>query len=269
LTRVGDDFRLGGTLDATTVINADNNVFEIISDNEPLSVRAGDGTCLLAARAQTANTGVGQNLILETTSTSGNGANGLGSSIFFTAAPASSPGAFPLSTIQSFWANATSRDSRLTISTVDNGVENIGFTLNQNSLVTLNAYGAGTFAGLVPAAYDLSVDSSGQIIEVPAVFTYAGRTRFSAGSVTIAEYGNTTGATISINNTGVGVYTLTASSPVFTSSTVAFVQMQTAGFVDTVVTSTTVITIRTYNTSGAANDAVFNAGSYVKVEIYS
>lgn len=268
LTRTGDDFLLGGTLTQNTTINVDNNIFEFVSDSDPLAVRAGDGVCLTAARAQTANTGVGQNLILETTSTSGNGANGLGSSIFFTAAPSTSPGAFPLSTIQSFWANAATRDSKLTISTVDNGVENIGFTLNENRLITLSAYGTGAFAGLVPAAYDLSVDSSGNIIEVPAVFTYAGRTRFSAGSVTIAEYGNTTGATISINSTGVGVYTLTASSPVFTSSTVAFVQMQTAGFVDTVVTSTTVITIRTYDTSGAASDAVFNAGSYVKVEIY-
>jgi hypothetical protein len=270
LNKVGNDVRLGGTLDATTVINADNNVFEIISDNEPLSVRAGDGTCLLAARAQTANTGVGQNLILETTSTSGNGANGLGSSIFFTAAPASSPGAFPLSTIQSFWANAATRDSRLTISTVDNGVENIGVTLNENSLVTLNAYGAGTFAGLVQAAYDLSVDSSGQIIEVPAVFTYAGRTRFSAGAIQISEFGNTTGATISISNSGVGVYTLTSSSAIFATNTVAFVQLQGApGFTTAVVTNSSTITIRTYSAAGVLDDAVIASGSFIKIEIYS
>ena len=272
LNKVGNDVRLGGVLDGNTVINSNNNLFEIISDNEPLSVRAGDGTCLLAARAQTATTGVGQNLILETTSTSGNGANGLGSSIFFTASPASSAFTFPLSTIQSFWANATTRDSKLTISTVDNGVENIGVTLNENSLVTLNAYGSGTFAGLVPAAYDLSVDSSGQIIEVPPVATFVGRTRLSGGAILLDEYTNTTGATISISNTGVGVYTITASSGVFATNTVAFVQLQGTtgvGFVTTAVPSASTVVIRTFNVSGVADDAVINTGSYIKIESYA
>jgi hypothetical protein len=264
LTRVGDDFRLGGTLDATTVINADNNIFEIISDNEPLSVRAGDGTCLLAARAQTANTGVGQNLILETTSTSGNGANGLGSSIFFTAAPASSPGPFPLSTIQSFWDDAATRDSRLTISTVDNGVENIGFTLNPNRSVTLNGYGGGTNTGV--ARYNLAVDSSGSIIEVGTRF-YTGRTRFSGGLIQITEFGNTIGSSVSISNTGVGVYTITAAGPVFISDTAVFVQLQTAGFATSNVDTSTTITVRTYDTAGVLDDAVIAAGSFIKIEI--
>jgi hypothetical protein len=269
LTKIGNDVVLGGTIIAATTININNEIFEFVSDNAPLTLIAGDGTCLTAARAQTATTGVGQNLILETTSTSGNGANGLGSSIFFTASPASSAFSFPLSTIQSFWANAATRDSKLTISTVDNGVENIGVTLNENSLVTLNAYGSGTFAGLVPAAYDLSVDASGQIIEVPTVFTYAGRTRFSGGLIVISEYANTTGATISISNSGVGVYTITASSAVFTINTIAFVQFQGApGFTTTLVATSSTITIRTYNAAGVLDDAVINSGSFVKIEVY-
>jgi hypothetical protein len=268
LTKIGNDVVLGGTIISATTININNEIFEFVSDNAPLTLIAGDGTCLTAARAQTATTGVGQNLILETTSTSGNGANGLGSSIFFTASPASSASSFPLSTIQSFWANAATRDSKLTISTVDNGVENIGVTLNENSLVTLNAYGSGTFAGLVPAAYDLSVDASGQIIEVPTVFTYAGRTRFVGGAIVIAEYGNTTGATISISNTAVGVYIVTASSSVFVTNTVVFAQLQQAGFITAVVTSVTTITIRTFTIAGVADDAVLTSGSFIKIEIY-
>jgi hypothetical protein len=268
LTKIGNDVVLGGTIISATTININNEIFEFVSDNAPLTLIAGDGTCLTAARAQTATTGVGQNLILETTSTSGNGANGLGSSIFFTASPASSASSFPLSTIQSFWANAATRDSKLTISTVDNGVENIGVTLNENRLVTLNAYGSGTFAGLVPAAYDLSVDASGQIIEVPTVFTYAGRTRFVGGAIVIAEYGNTTGATISISNTAVGVYIVTASSSVFVTNTVVFAQLQQAGFITAVVTSVTTITIRTFTIAGVADDAVLTSGSFIKIEIY-
>lgn len=269
LTKIGNDVVLGGTLIGNTTINVDNNIFEFVSDSDPLIVRAGDGVGLTSARAQFSNTGVGQNLILETTSTSGNGANGLGSSIFFTAAPATSPGAFPLSTIQSFWANAATRDSKLTISTVDNGVENIGFTLNENRLITLSAYGTGAFAGLVPAAYDLSVDSSGNIIEVPTVFTYAGRTRFSGGAIVISEYGNTTGATISISNSGVGIYTITASSAVFPTNTTAFVQLQgSPGFTTAVVATSSTITIRTYNSAGVLDDAVIGSGSFIKIEIY-
>ena len=267
LTRTGDDFLLGGTLTQATTINVDNNIFEFVSDSDPLIIRAGDGAGLTSARAQTANTGVGQNLILETTSTSGNGANGLGSSIFFTAAPSTSPGAFPLSTIQSFWANAATRDSKLTISTVDNGVENIGFTLNENRLITLGAYGTGAFAGLVPAAYDLSVDSSGNVIEVPAVITYAGRTRFSGASIQLAEFFNTTGDTISISNGGVGVYTISNGTALFTTNTTAFIQLQTPGFATLERTSSTTLTLRTYNTAGVANDAVVT-GAYVKIEIY-
>lgn len=259
LTKIGNDVVLGGTLISNTSINVDDYVFRFIT---------GDGASLRLARAQSASTGVGQNLILETTTTSGVGSNGLGSGIHFAAAPATSVFPFPLSTIESKWTDATNRSSDFTISTVNAGVENIGITLNADSSITLNEYNGPNFEDPAPA-YLLGVDASGNVVQAPAnPIIYAGRTRFSGGAVIIAEYGNTTGATISISNTGVGVYTLTASSSVFTSSTVAFVQMQTAGFVDVVVTSTTVITIRTYNTAGVANDAVFNAGSYVKVEIY-
>jgi hypothetical protein len=268
LTRVGDDFRLGGTLDATTVINADNNIFEIISDNEPLSVRAGDGTCLLAARAQTANTGVGQNLILETTSTSGNGANGLGSSIFFTAAPASSPGPFPLSTIESKWTNATNRSSDVTISSVNAGVENVGITLNANSSLTLNEYGAGTFTGT--AAYSLAVDASGNVIETTSSsgpLVYIGKVTGNGPTASITQIFNNTGATISFGQFLTGEYILSASSAVFTSNkTGAFITPVVGpAFVD-VGYFTNQINVNTYNASGVLADLVANM--VIKVEIY-
>jgi hypothetical protein len=147
---------------------------------------------------------------------------------------------------------------------VDNGVENIGFTLNPNRSVTLNGYGGGTNTGV--ARYNLAVDSSGSIIEVGTRF-YTGRTRFSGGAIQIAEFGNTTGATISISNAGVGVYTVTAASPVFVSGTAVFVQLQTAGFATSSVDTASTITVRTYDTAGVLNDAVIATGSFIKIEI--
>jgi hypothetical protein len=99
---------------------------------------------------------------------------------------------------------------------------------------------------------------------------YAGRTRFSGASIAISEYGNTTGATISISNTGVGLYTITASSAVFTTDTIAFVQLQgAAGFTTALVATSSTITVRTYNAAGVLDDAVIATGSFIKIEVYS
>lgn len=98
---------------------------------------------------------------------------------------------------------------------------------------------------------------------------YAGRTRFSGASIAISEYGNTTGATISISNTGVGLYTITASSAVFTTNTIAFVQLQgAAGFTTALVATSSTITVSTYNAAGVLDDAVIATGSFIKIEVY-
>ena len=137
-----------------------------------------------------------------------------------------------------------------------------------NSGSSINGYNGNTFEDLAPA-YLLGVDASGNVVQSPfSGVSYVGRTRFSAGTIQIGEFYNSTGATISINNTGVGVYTITASSGVFLTNTAVFVQLQTAGFVTAIRTSSTVITINTYNTAGVANDAVIAAGSFVKIEVY-
>jgi hypothetical protein len=108
------------------------------------------------------------------------------------------------------------------------------------------------------------------VVQAPSnALVYAGRTRFSGGLIAISEYGNTTGATISISNTGVGLYTITASSAVFTTNTTAFVQFQGApGFTTTLVATSSTITIRTYNAAGVLDDAVIASGSFIKIEVY-
>lgn len=268
LSKVGTDVGLGGTLDGDTTINVNGNDFIIESDDSTLEVVATAGVPLLLNVNQSGST-VGINAILTTTNTAGVGANGIGSSIQFAAENAAGTPS-TTSTIRSVWSNATTGDSNFEITTKEGNVENTVLLLGFNGLVAFNAYGVGDF-NLSTPEYSLAVDANGSVIEVPFVYTYTGRTRFSAGSIVIDEFGNTTGATISISNSGVGVYTITASSAIFTTTnTVAFIQLQGApGFTRAVVTNSTTITIYTYNSAGVLDDAVINSGSFIKIETYS
>jgi hypothetical protein len=260
LTKVGDDFRLGGTLDAATTIDVDGNSFTIFDETNPLILLV-DGPF----------PSVGQNLVLQTSVNGGSGANGIGSSIEFQSE--TTAGAVNrTAVIRSRWTDAAAQDSDFQIAITEGGALDIGLTVNADKSVTLNGYNSTTFEDPAPA-YLLGVDAAGNAVQVPSANTlvFAGRTRFSAGSITISEFGNTTGATISISNSGVGIYTITASSSIFTTAnTVAFVQLQgAAGFTTALVTNTTTITINTYNASGVLNDAVIDPGSFIKIETYS
>jgi hypothetical protein len=258
LTKIGNDVVLGGSLISATTIDADGNSFTIFDETNPLILLV-DGPF----------PSVGQNLVLQTSVNGGSGANGIGSSIEFQAE--TTAGAVTrTAVIRSRWTDAAAQDSDFQIAITEGGLLDIGFTVNANKSVTLNGYNSTTFEDPAPA-YLLGVDASGNAVQVPSANTlvFAGRTRFSAGAIQISEYGNTTGATISIGNSGVGIYTITASSAVFTGNTVAFVQLQgAAGFTTALVTNSTTITINTYNASGVLNDAVIGTGSFIKIEIY-
>jgi hypothetical protein len=269
LNKVGNDVRLGGVLDASTTINCTNGVLKLVGGALTLDIEAlSGGPASRMTVEQTSTSAVASNLLIETTVTGGAGANGIGASIWLRAQDAL--GAIATAgKIISTWVDAAIGNSNVQLTTKLGGTESVGFTLNPNSSITLNEYGAGTFTGA--AEYGLSVDALGNIIEVPPVATYVGRTRLSGGAILLDEYANTTGATISISNTGVGVYTITASSGVFATNTVAFVQLQGAagvGFATTAVPTSSTVVIRTFNVSGVADDAVINTGSYIKIESY-
>ena len=271
LTKIGNDAVLGGTLTSDVEIDANNNTMVVTSTgNLPFRVES-NAIPFESRRITGAGPNAEYTLLQLTGEKTSGGGNGYGGTID-TRLTAGTAGEYTASSIVTKWINSGALDSNLEFQT-SYGTLTSKLILTGDGLVLLPFYGDGDFTPAITSStptYNLSVNSSGAIIETSlGPLVYAGRTRFSAGSVTISEYGNTTGATISINSTGVGVYTLTASSSVFNNtSTVAFVQMQTAGFVTAVVNSGTVITINTYDTSGAASDAVFNAGSYVKVEVY-
>jgi hypothetical protein len=268
LNKDGNDLRLGGSLDESTTINCTNGSLKLIGDGLTLDIETVNGPASRMTVERAATNTVANNLLIETTTTGGAGANGIGASISLRAQDALGAVA-TAGKIISTWVDAAIGNSNVQLTTKLGGAESVGFTLNPNSSIVLNEYGSGTFDG--NPAYSLAVDSSGNIIEAGIVpLMYAGRTRFSAGSIQITEFGNTTEATISISNSGVGVYTITASDAVFaTDSTVAFVQLQgAAGFTTTLVATSTTITINTYNAAGVLDNAVIDPGSFIKIEIY-
>ena len=267
LTKVGNDVVLGGSLSADTIIDCNSGKLTLLGASEVFEIYSvgNQAATITVERAVTSTPA--NNIYIETTTTAGAGANGIGSSILMRSQNAAGS-IEDTSKIISTWVDATAQSSNIRFTTKLAGVESTGITINPDSSITLNEYNGPNFEDASPA-YLLGVDASGNVVQAPSnALVYAGRTRFSAGAIQIAEYGNTTGATISISNTGVGVYTITASSAVFTANTTAFVQLQGVGFATTSVATSSTITIRTYDITGVASDATIATGSLVKIEIY-
>jgi hypothetical protein len=271
LNKVGNDVRLGGVLDAATTINCSNGALTLIGAGLTLNIETIDGPASRMTVEQASTNTVAENLLIETTTTGGAGANGIGAAIWLRAQDALGAMA-TAGKIISTWVDAAIGNSNVQLTTKLGGTESVGLTLNPNGSLTLNEYNATTFEDPAPA-YLLGVDASGNVVQAPAsnALVYVGSTRLSGGAILIDEYANTTGATISISNTGVGVYTITASSAVFATNTVAFIQLRGAtgvGFATTAVATASTITIRTFNVAGVADDAVISTGSYIKIESY-
>lgn len=268
----GNNLGLGGILTETTVIDC-QNVLQLEGGGLVMDVTAKPGVAARLIVEDPATNTVSSNLYIQRTRPDGDpGANGIGSSIWFMANDAIGGNPVKTSTVSSTWVDATIGNSDFRVSTKLGGAENVGLTLNPNGSLTLNEYNGTTFEDPAPA-YLLGVDASGNVVQASAsnAVVYVGSTKLSGGAISIDEYANTTGATISISNTGVGVYTITASSGVFATNTVAFIQLKgTAGvgFATTAVATASTITIRTFNVTGVADDAVISAGSYIKIESY-
>jgi sulfur carrier protein ThiS len=212
LTRTGDDFLLGGTLDAATTIDVDGNSLTIVDATNPLVLLV-DG----------AFPSVGQNLVLQTSVDGGSGANGIGSSIEFQAE--TTAGAVNrTAVIRSRWTDAAAQDSDFQIAITEGGLLDIGLTVNADKSVTLNGYNSTTFEDPAPA-YLLGVDASGNVVQTTGSsgpLVYVARV-FQSGTLepTATEIANTTGATFTYQYVGVGSYRIVASIPVFTTGKTA------------------------------------------------
>lgn len=267
LNKVGNDVRLGGALDGPTTINAALGTLTLLGSGLAFDIQTLDGPASRMTVEQASTTTAPGNLYIETTTTGGAGGNGIGTSIWMRAVDALGS----LSTtakVISTWVDAAIGNSNLQFTTKLGGTESAGFTLNPDSSITFNEYNGPNFEDPAPA-YLLGVDASGTVVQVPvAPVLYVCRTRLSGPGILKTDYYNTTGATISISNAGVGIYNITASSPVFATNTAVFVQLQGAGFATAVVTTSSAVNIRTYNTAGVLNDAVLTPGSFIRIESY-
>jgi hypothetical protein len=282
LTKVGDDFRLGGTLDDDTTIDVNGNDFIITSDDGTLQVIATDGVPLLLD-VNRGSSGVGINALLTTTNTAGAAADGIGSSIWF-AAENVGGSVGVTSKITSTWVNATTGSSNLQITTKNANVESPALTLNFNGSATLNEYGQGNFIETDPT-YFLSLNSSGsgQVTEtalvVPKVYT-AILTQSGSADPTATVVLNTTGETIVWRRVAAGLYRCEATgSPFKVNKTTVFVNYGGGGSTSYIASIQGVRTADNYVIVGTLGAGATGAGpinyedgllvlASIKIEVY-
>ena len=267
LTKIGNDVVLGGTLLSATTIDCSVGALTLIGGGLTLNIETVGGPASRMTVEQASTSTVANNLMIETVATGGAGANGIGASIWLRAQDAL--GAVTTAgKIISTWVDAAIGNSNIQLTTKLGGAENVGFTLNPDSSITLNQYNGTTFEDSAPA-YLLGVDASGNVVQAPAnnTLAYTGRVRFSGGAVQIGELYNNTGATITISNFGVGLYSIVASSSIFTTNTAAFVQLPTLGFATIERATPLTLLLTTYSAAGVPTDTVVT-GAYVKFEVY-
>ena len=142
-------------------------------------------------------------------------------------------------------------------------------TLNDDLSATLPFYGGGTYTGT--EAFSLSVDSSGNVIEVPVVKVYAAKVTKPGASYVLVPAMNTTGGTITISYDVPGAfYTITSSNNAFTTGkTFAFgtLEISTDGSFTAFEASTSQLNIQTVSTGSPSGfEGLLN--SYIKIEIY-
>ena len=240
------------------------------SSNAIVSIATTDVAALLIVNKSSNNT-VSKNVILRTTVNGfPGGAAGLGSSIVFQGENNAGT-VFDMAEIKTTMTDAATGASKVDFTLKDLSGPSLvpAMTIDSDFSLNLSEYGSGTFTGT--AAYSLSVDSSGNVIETAIsgnpVKTYVGKITGSIGTVALTEIYNDTGATMSISNTNVGEYQISASSAVFTSNkTASFLTPALSNTALSASSTTTTVTIKVFRNGSADDTAIAN--SHIKIEIY-
>jgi hypothetical protein len=205
---------IGTALDVTGTTNA----LSLTGTTNALDVTATTNTAATLKVDRTTNNTVATNLILQTTVDSGVGDVGIGSSIQFKSEGASST--ITTAAIESPVTNASTGRGTLEFKVKAGAPTPVtSLTLNDDLSATLNEYGSGTYTGT--AAYSLSVDASGNVIETsatPKVYI-ALVSQSSTGDPTVIVARNTTGETVTWNRVSDGTYNASITNGVFTSKT--------------------------------------------------
>jgi hypothetical protein len=241
LSTSGDNVKLGGTLTESTTIDVGANFLSypittgfisvsksttgfpamVVSgvDSSFASQATGNLAGVFAVNRTSTDNTVAKNIKVQT-GTSGTVGNGFGASVEF-ALENTTGLSVTTSSIKSSWEDAANQNSKIELTTANNGVESTFFTLNSVGSTKLSSYGTGAFTGT--PTHSLSVDSAGNVIETPAVpvlpkVYVATLTQTGSVAPTATEILNTTGQTITWTRTGTGEYTATITGNAFTAS---------------------------------------------------
>ena len=208
LNKVGNDVRLGGALDSSTTIDCTSGVLKLTGGGLTLDIETLDGPASRMTVEQASATNVPGNLLIETTTTGGAGANGIGAAIWLRAQDALGAMA-TAGKIISTWVDAAIGNSNVQLTTKLGGTESVGFTLNPNGSVTLDKYDGTNQEGSV--THMLGVTGSGLVQKVvaPKISTYVAIINQTGTAIPVlTEIYNDTGLTITAARNGAGDYYL-------------------------------------------------------------
>jgi hypothetical protein len=279
LTRVGDDFQLGGALDANTQINANSFSLTVatstgatplivshVGTNAPVTTRQ-----ILGSPSAALYTNINCNVEAPI------GGNGFGSSI--TTQLSNSSGALSLAGhIVTSWEESSLNNSQTSIYTRNGATTDSKLVVKSNGQIQFNEYDSTTFEDPAPA-YLLGVDTAGNVVQTtgssgPLVYVARISQSGSLGTSvpTAVELANTTGATFSWvgGYLSAGVYRLTASSAVLTTDKTAIFVTPSGGnpyiMMAGVISPTTCVVTSSNGFSGYADNLI--DGAIIKIEIY-
>jgi hypothetical protein len=267
LTRTGDDFALGGALTGNTTINTTTFNFKVATSGNvtPLLVESSGTVTAMSVRKTTTSPTV-SNETQRTRVYAPSGQNGLGASSLVYLSDITGTESFA-GEISTQWTDSTVKDSMMSFYLSDNAVSKTPLVLFGNGQVSFPQYNAANFVDPAPA-YLLGVDTAGNVVQATSSsgpLVYAGLITGNAGTVSLTQYANTTGATISITYDGTpGQYTISASSNVFVNAVVFFTPAIGSTFSAAIFAGS--ISISNYDLTGTLANLIPN--TKVKIEIY-
>jgi hypothetical protein len=276
LTRVGDDFQLGGALDANTQINANSFSLTVATSTgaTPLIVSHVGTSAPVTTRQVLGSPSAALYTNINCNVEAPTGGNGFGSSI--TTQLSNSSGTLSLAgRLVTSWEDSSLNNSQTSIYTRNGATTDSKLVVKSNGQIQFNEYDSTTFEDPAPA-YLLGVDISGNVVQTTPTssgpLVYVARINGSfAGGVNFIEIANTTGATFSIAALLAGYYQITCSNSSLFNNTnaVAFLTLNSGatGVGGIFIASlTAAMDIETYNFSGSSADLINLA--MIKIEIY-
>lgn len=270
ITRVVDDFVLGGSLTGNTTIDtASYNLKVSTSINvTPLLVESSAGPAAIQITKSTAIPSSLANNTQRVIVSSPSGLNGLGSysSVYLSDVTGAQQLA---SKVTTEWTDSTIKDSEMQFATTFGGVNSPKLVIEADGTIKFVNYNGPFNIDPLPA-YSLGVNSNGEVVQTVVSVNsniFAGSISGTGSGAVLVPYANNTGETFTLSNPSTGNYRITASGPVFASNTVVFFQSSTSLILQVIqVSGLNTIDIYAYTPGGIATNSV--DGAMIKIEVY-